>query len=262
MTEQDLDQQRPSPSPVSPPASGRRTARGGRLGTALVQQLVEDIVGGEFPSGSLLPPEGDLCERFDVSRTVVRESVKVIQEKGLVQTLQGTGTRVTEQRSWNLLDDVVLASLIKQDESMAILDELIIVRAALEREMAGAAARTATATDRERLQAAMDTMRTNTHSVALFAEADVAFHDVVMEISGNRLGLAVVTSIHDRARANVRYHGSYTPELVEITLAEHQRITDAVLTGDDQAADQAMHAHIMDAWTRRRPSTREFLARG
>jgi DNA-binding FadR family transcriptional regulator len=257
MADQDLDHLRPAG-----PAAGRRPGRGARLGTALVQQLVDDIVGGTFPSGSLLPPEGDLCERFDVSRTVVRESVKVIQEKGLVQTLQGTGTRVTDQRSWNLLDEVVLGSLIKQDESMAILDELIIVRAALEREMAGAAARTATATDRERLQAALETMRANTHSVALFAEADVVFHDVVMQISGNRLGLAVVTSIHDRARANVRYHGSYTPELVETTLTEHQRITDAVLGGDERAADQAMHAHIMDAWTRRRPATREFLAGG
>jgi DNA-binding FadR family transcriptional regulator len=258
MADQDLDQRHPS----LPPIAGRRPGRGSRLGTALVQQLVDDIVAGTFPPGSLLPPEGDLCERFDVSRTVVRESVKVIQEKGLVQTLQGTGTRVTEQRSWNLIDEVVLGSLIKQDESMTILDELIIVRAALEREMAGAAARAAGPDDRERLQAAMDTMRANTHSVALFAEADVVFHDVVMEISGNRLGLAMVTSIHDRARANVRYHGSFTPGLAEITLAEHQRITDAVLAGDDRAADAAMHSHIMDAWTRRRPSTREFLARG
>lgn len=260
---QHLEPLLPPPPAASPaPFPGRRPGRGARLGTALVQQLVDEIVAGTFPPGGLLPPEGDLCERFDVSRTVVRESVKVIQEKGLVQTLQGTGTRVTPQRSWNLLDEVVLASLIRQDESMTILDELIIVRAALEREMASTAARVAAPEDRERLQSAMAAMRAATHSVAQFAEADVEFHDVVMEISGNRLALAVVTSIHDRARANVRYHGSYTPELVETTLAEHERITDAVLRGDEKAADLAMHSHIMGAWSRRRPSTREFLAHG
>src|SRR3978361_1772039 len=105
----------------------RAVGRGARLGTALVQQLVDDVVAGVFAPGSLLPPEADLCERFDVSRTVVRESVKAGQEKGLVRIRQGPGTRGTARRSGKMLDEVVLASLIRQDESMAILDELIVV---------------------------------------------------------------------------------------------------------------------------------------
>jgi DNA-binding FadR family transcriptional regulator len=240
-----------SAQPGRPPA--RAAGRGARLGTALVQQLVDDIVAGVFPPGSLLPPEAELCDRFDVSRTVVRESVKVVQEKGLVRILQGTGTRVTDPGSWKMLDEVVLASMIEQDESLTILDELIVVRAALERVMAAEAAEHASEGDRDRLRAALETMRASRGTVALFAEADVVFHDVVMEISGNRLARAVVTAIHDHARANVRYHGSYTTEAVEETLAEHQRVTDAVVAGDQEAAELAMQAHILDAWARRRP---------
>jgi DNA-binding FadR family transcriptional regulator len=177
----------------------------------------------------------------------------VVQEKGLVQILQGTGTRVTDPRTWKILDEVVLASMIEQDESLTILDELIVVRAALERVMAAEAAKHASTADRERLQAALETMRAGKGAAPLFAEADVVFHDVVMEISGNRLARAVVTAIHDHARANVRYHGSSTAEAVEQTLIEHQRVTDAVVAGDPEAAEQAMESHILDAWARRRP---------
>jgi DNA-binding FadR family transcriptional regulator len=80
-----------------------------RLGVAVVSELVELIVTGQIAEGELLPPEGPLSEHFGVSRTVIRESVKVIQEKGLVRIEHGRGTQVTEPRQWNLLDDVVLA---------------------------------------------------------------------------------------------------------------------------------------------------------
>jgi DNA-binding FadR family transcriptional regulator len=238
----------------------RAHGRGFRLGTAVVQQLVDDIVSGTFPPGSTLPTEADLGERFDVSRTVVRESVKVVQEKGLVRIVQGKGTQVTDPRTWNMIDEIVLSSLIRQDESLVILDELITVRTALEREMAAAAALHATAQQKERITAALETMRRNADSVERFAEADVAFHDVVMEVSRNRLGRAIVTSIHDKARTNVRYHGSYSKAAVKTTLAEHQRIADAILLGDAGAANEAMRAHIMDSWARRRPSARQHVA--
>ncbi|UQX89753.1 FadR family transcriptional regulator [Jatrophihabitans telluris] len=237
----------------------RPQGRGSRLGTAVVQALVDDIVSGRFPPGAALPPEADLCVHFDVSRTVVRESVKVVQEKGLVRIVQGKGTQVTDSREWNMIDEIVLSSLIRQDESLNILDELITVRAALEREMAAAAARVADTGQKGRIADALAAMRNVADSVALFSEADVAFHDVVMELSQNRLGRAIVTSIHDKARTNVRYHGSYTDESIVRTLAEHTAIAEAIQAGDPEAADRAMWSHIMDSWNRRRPSTRKYL---
>src|ERR1041384_1920660 len=120
---------------VAPPR-----VRGAKLGTHVVQQIVNDVVRGALNPGSTLPPEAELCDQFGVSRTVIRESIKVVQEKGLVRIEHGRGTQVTDPRQWNLLDDVVLTSVIAHDETAAFLDELVTVRTALEAEMAAAAA--------------------------------------------------------------------------------------------------------------------------
>ena len=76
---------------------------------------------------------------------MVRESVKLLQDKGLIRIVQGKGTLVTDPRSWDLIDDVVLTAVVRHDDTLGILDELVLVRAALEREMAAAAAGLASA---------------------------------------------------------------------------------------------------------------------
>ncbi|MET0860228.1 MAG: GntR family transcriptional regulator, partial [Microbacterium sp.] len=99
-----------------------------RLGVAVVHDLVSAIVTGEVAPGESLPPEGDLSAHFGVSRTVIRESVKRIEEKGLVTVVQGRGTRVQPSTSWNILDPVVLSVLLENDSSLGVLDELATVR--------------------------------------------------------------------------------------------------------------------------------------
>lgn len=236
------------------PAKRPRRARAPKLGTTVVEQLVDDIVRGTLRPGSTLPPEADLGEEFGVSRTVIRESVKVIQEKGLVRIEHGRGTQVTEPRQWNLLDDVVLASVIAHDENAAFLDELVTVRTALEAEMAAAAALARTSDDDQRIAEALGVMRSNLASPPDFGAADVRFHDVIMAASRNRLGRAIVTSIHDKARTSMRYHGQYNEEVMRKTLDEHQAISDAISAGDPAAAAAAMRVHILDSWSRRRPT--------
>ncbi len=96
-----------------------------RLGVAVVTDLVSAIVTGELQPGDVLPPEGDLSDNFGVSRTVIRESVKRVEEKGLVTVAQGRGTQASiRSTSWNMLDPVVLSALVDNDASLGILDEL------------------------------------------------------------------------------------------------------------------------------------------
>ena len=83
-----------------------------RLGVAVVAELVDLIVTGQLKEDDLLPPEGPLSEHFGVSRTVLRESVKRLEEKGLVIVSQGRGTQVRAPGYWNMLDPVVLSALI------------------------------------------------------------------------------------------------------------------------------------------------------
>ncbi|GAA3548699.1 FadR/GntR family transcriptional regulator [Nonomuraea rosea] len=237
-----------------PPARRSRRERPAKLGTTVVGQLVDDIVRGTLRPGSALPSEGDLCEEFGVSRTVIRESVKIVQEKGLVRIEHGRGTQVTDPRQWNLLDDVVLTSVIAHDENATFLDELVSVRTALEADMAAAAARAHTPQDEERIAAELGVMRARLDSAPDFGAADVRFHDMIMAASGNRLGRAVVNSIHDKARTSMRYHGQYNEAVMRQTLDEHQAISDAIAAGDPDAAAAAMRRHILDSWSRRRPT--------
>ncbi|MER6976330.1 FadR/GntR family transcriptional regulator [Streptomyces carpinensis] len=234
------------------PGSGTAAA-GRRLGPAVVRQLVDDIVTAVYPPGTTLPTEAELCDRFGVSRTVVRESLKILQDKGLVQIAQGKGTRINPSKEWDLIDDVVLTSLVKHDSSLAILDELVRVRAALEREMSGTAALSGKA-GAGPIREALEEMRRVAASPAEFSAADVRFHEAVMQASGNRLGLAIVSSIHGKARTTGRYHGEVSQKDIDRTLDDHQAILEAIESGDTDAAQRAMYAHIVESWRRRRPT--------
>ena len=233
-----------------------RRQRGGRLGAAVVLQLVDDIVTGVYPPGSTLPIEADLGGNFGVSRTVVRESATLLQDRGLVRILQGKGTVVMPPESWDLIDDVVLSAVVRHDETLSILDEVVAVRAALECEMAASAAERMTTARAELLRQAFRDMEHSANDVAEFGAADVRFHDLVMEFSGSRLARAIVASIHGKARSTGRYHGSISAAKVAETLEEHQDILGAICRGDAEAANNATRAHIIGSWTRRRPPVR------
>ncbi|WP_186316204.1 FadR/GntR family transcriptional regulator [Catellatospora sichuanensis] len=219
----------------------------------MVQQIVNDIVRGVLNPGSTLPPEADLCDQFGVSRTVIRESVKVVQEKGLVRIEHGRGTQVTDPRQWNLLDDVVLTAIIAHDANLSFLDELVATRTALEADMAATAAVSRAGEEKLRISAALELMRSKINNVAEFAAADAHFHDMVMAASSNRLGRAIVNSIHDKARGSMRYHGEYNEAVMRRTLDEHQAVHDAIMAKNAEAAAAAMRAHITGSWSRRRP---------
>jgi DNA-binding FadR family transcriptional regulator len=239
--------------PLDPPPTAPRSTSD-RLGTLVVTRLADDIVAGRSAAGSTLPTEAELGKQFGVSRTVVRESVQLLQGKGLVLIKRGVGTVVCDSASWDMIDDVVLEALVRNDDSLAVLDELVVVRAALESEMAGSAAARRTTEQVAALHASFDAMVRKADDVSAFAAADVDFHDFVMVASGNRLGRAIVTSIHGKARTTGRYVGATSAAFASMTLDEHRRILDAVEEGDETAASAAMRAHIVGSWSRRRPA--------
>lgn len=223
-----------------------------RLGVAVVSELVELIVTGQLDAGQLLPPEGPLSEHFGVSRTVIRESVKRLEEKGLVVVSQGRGTQVARVGSWNMLDPVVLSALIDNDESLGVLDELTIVRGSLEAAMAGTLASRRTPEELTRVEHALAVMREIRHESDSFRQADVVFHFTVMELSGNRLAENICKRLYRRAMESSRFHGMAYESAFESTLDEHARVVDAIARQDVAAAERAMRDHIVTSWQRRR----------
>ena len=88
----------------------------------------------------MLPTEPALCEQFGFSRTVIREGLKLLEERGLVRVEQGRGTTVQPRTVWNMLDPLVIRIALAYDSDMSLLDNLVTVRRVLEQEMARAAA--------------------------------------------------------------------------------------------------------------------------
>lgn len=226
--------------------------RPARLSMVVVSVLVEGIVSGRYPSGSLLPPEPVLCQSFDVSRSVVREALKALEEKGLVRARQGQGTTVTSPDEWNLLDPVLLDATIRADETMQILDQLVDVRVALESDMVRTAAQTMSDADLAKLDAVVEELRTHLQDPERYKDLDTRFHDVIMVCSGNRLGRSIIHAIHPLARASTRYNPPSDEEDIRRAHEGHLAIYEHLRRHDGDAAAATMQEHIRGTWTLRK----------
>jgi DNA-binding FadR family transcriptional regulator len=229
-----------------------------RLGVAVVHDLVEAIVKGDVEPGSALPPEERLAQHFAVSRTVIRESVKRVEEKGLISVSPGRGTIVQSKTSWNVLDPVVLAVMLENDSSLGVLDEIAVIRASLEGSMSAA---TAAHRSDDQLAEVAESLRRMEQSVddfEVFPDADLDFHFLVMTLSGNELASSITKILFSRARQSARFVGNQSTDAFHTTLEEHRRVYEAIAAGDAAGAEAAMRAHILDAWQRRRfPTSRD-----
>lgn len=234
------------------PASPTWVRRPANLARAVTAELVERIVRGVHPSGTPLPPEPILCQTFSVSRTVVREAVKILQEKGLVQIRQGTGTIVTPPSMWDMLDELVLGATIAEDDTLAILDDLVVTRRVLESDMANVAAQVATEETIDRLHALVDRMDELVGDHVAYHEHDRAFHDVIMQASGNRIARGVVRALESQVVNTARYMGRTERSLCVASNQGHRRIYERIAAHDPDGATKAMFTHITEAWLVRR----------
>jgi DNA-binding FadR family transcriptional regulator len=248
----------PDVQPASPSAhddgNGWSIARRpARLSVVVVGALVDAIVSGRYPSGSLLPPEPVLCQSFDVSRSVVREAMKVLEEKGLARARQGHGTTVSPPDEWNMLDPAVLDAAIRADETMDILDALVDVRVALESAMARTAAQSMGEADLAELGNLVEEMTAQLHDPERYLASDARYHDFIMRCSGNRLGRSIIRAIHPHARASRRYNPPADEESIRLAHAGHTAIYEQLRRHDPEGAAAAMQEHIRTTWTLRKP---------
>jgi DNA-binding FadR family transcriptional regulator len=244
--------------PRPPPGDGNAwpiqslAGRPARLSVVVVNVLVEGIVSGRYPSASLLPPEPVLCQSFDVSRSVVREALKALEEKGLVHARQGHGTTVTPPDEWNLLDPVVLEATIRADGTMQILDQLVDVRVALESDMARTAAGSMSDADLAELATLLEELQAQLQDAECYQETDTRYHDFIMRCSGNRLGRSIIHAIHPHARASSRYNPPADEEDLWQGHLGHVAVYERLLRHDADGAAAAMREHIRGTWTLRK----------
>ncbi|MEU5887506.1 FadR/GntR family transcriptional regulator [Streptomyces sp. NPDC047461] len=221
---------------------GRRSAgsRGRGLHGQLVQQLGQMIVSGDLGADRPLVPE-EIGQRFEVSRTVVRESLRVLEAKGLVSARPNVGTRVRPVSDWNLLDPDIIewrAFGPQRDDQRRELGELRWTIEPL-------AARLAAGHGRDDVQQRLsDMVEIMGHAMGqgdalTFSRADAEFHSLLIQLAGNRM-LEHLSGIVSAALqvSGGPVTGCERPN--EASLVQHGRIVDALATGDGTAAEAAV----------------------
>ncbi|KOX08514.1 GntR family transcriptional regulator [Streptomyces sp. NRRL B-3648] len=226
---------------------GRRAAgsRGRGLHGQLVQQLGQMIVSGDLGADRPLVPE-EIGQRFEVSRTVVRESLRVLEAKGLVSARPNVGTRVRPVSDWNLLDPDIIewrAFGPQRDDQRRELSELRWTIEPL-------AARLAAGHGREEVQQRLcDMVEIMSHAMAqgdalTYSRADTEFHALLIQIADNRM-LEHLSGIVSAALQVSGGPVTACDRPNEASLAQHARIVDALGTGDGTAAEAAMRQLLM-----------------
>jgi DNA-binding FadR family transcriptional regulator len=148
--------------------------------------LTSEIVAGARPEGEMLPREVDLAEEFDVSRGVARETIRAMEERGLISVTHGKGATINSPQYWDVFDPDVLAATLDTERGSEVLGEYLECRRILEVEAAGLAAERATKQDIKRVGEALQRMEETAArplspaAEERFHEADVAFHQALI----------------------------------------------------------------------------------
>lgn len=206
--------------------------------------LLNRIVSGEFPPGSTLPGEQELTVQHEVSRMTVREAVKTLEAQSVVRVERGRGTFVNPLNLWTSMEAVLRATSEGGNDSAASV-QLIELRRILETGAAELAAPRISADELAAMRGHLETMRAahRAGDVGQFAEADLAFHDVILHASGN-VFLAVLFDPLSRVLAARRTQTSRVATIQAHAIDEHARIVDALESGDAEGARFAMDGHL------------------
>ena len=217
-----------------------KVVRTSRLYEQIVQQIEESVLNGSLKPGDQLPAERDLAQRLGVSRTAVREAVKTLREKGLVEAYSGRGTFVTDGTSQAARQSFDLMVKIGQQEGSPHLAELRLI---LEPGIAAMAAERVKEEDLAAMRDAVAVMERSQKQPEAYIEADLDFHLALAEAVANPLILSLIDSIVGLLREQriKIFNVEGGPQRGQF---HHKRILEAVERRDPEMARAAMRAHL------------------
>ena len=205
----------------------------GKLRDRVVESLTDMILESDLKPGDQLPSQQELTEKLGVSRVVLRESVQWLEAHGLVEAIQGKGVVIKVPDPVHALKGLKLF-LRRQSTTLA---DLWQARSFLEPEIAALAAQVATPEHLDAMAEAVSVMRDPGSDVPTIIAADMRFHYLLAEATGNmvlRLFWEVIAAIIQESMAKTTRGRTY----------DHSGILEAVRSRDPEAAREAMHLHM------------------
>ncbi len=208
----------------------------------VAEQIERRILEGELRKGDRLPTERELAEQFQVSRTAVREAMKSLAQKGLIDMRPGRGTIVIDGAREAMENSISLMMKLKLGE-VGGSDNLVEFRGILETEIAALAAARATEKEISAMREAIRVMDGSLSDADAFISADNAFHEALAQATQNALILILINSIvhllSEQRKQIFETEGG--PERGQI---HHRRILESIIRRDPEAARAAMRAHL------------------
>lgn len=193
-----------------------------------VEQFGEQIVSGKYEAGSPLPSEAELCQTYEISRATLREVVKVLAAKRLINVQRHRGLLVMTKEKWNYLDTDVLRWVLSSQNNYDFIHTLLETRRVVEPAIAEWAAQRATAADLVEMESALADMDKFYEDKDAFNLADIKFHRALIASAHNyvieQLGEAISTL--QRAVFDVTYFPDSATR--EVTINQHRKLYDAV----------------------------------
>ncbi|WP_211898033.1 FadR/GntR family transcriptional regulator [Saccharopolyspora erythraea] len=212
-------------------------ARPGRnLHGHVIDTLGRRIVGGDYAPGHTLDL-AELADELAVSHTVLREALRALAEKRLIDARPRRGTFVRQRQEWNLLDRDVLTWRYETQTDMTLLHDLLEVRESLEPTAARLAAQRHTEADLGELSAALEQFRGADHVSGKVIAADLRFHRALFRAAHNEVleQMELIVEIGLRARDRI----AHSREGWHTTVEHHARIADAIADRDADRAEKA-----------------------
>ena len=215
------------------------------LSQRVTNELGKAIICGSYNTNTGLPTEAQLCEEYGISRTAVREAVKMLAAKGLISSRPRQGIRVESSSNWNLYDTSVLRWLLDSSPSLYVLKEFLQMRMAIEPQAAALAARNG---DKEAISrindALLDMRKAVDQKEGSLHEADLAFHTAILSASGNRFFFQLREFIITALNVSIQ-HTTPAKGNKSTIVEEHEKVYAAILAGEPERAKNMM-AYLID----------------
>ena len=253
-----------------PVSAARRSVESAPLERSLPSQLAgrlgREIVGGLYPSGSLLPNAVEMCARYSVSRTALREAYSVLAAKALIVARPKVGTRVRPKSDWNMLDPEMLSWHLQSVPTEDFVADLFVLRQMVEPAAAALAAAERSSGTLERITEAYGRMERFKNGSGDLIQADLDFHLGILEATGNHFLTALGGLIQASLECTFKLSWEGAGRIQDDRLHQHQEILGAICDGSAELARERMagllRASINDVleFLRQRDTAKEAVA--